>query len=500
MIAVDGRIDKEKLSELLQSPEETHLEFKTILDFSDKQDELNFVKDAVSMANRPPGGYILVGVDDNGIPALPIGTIADRARFDGARLGDMIRKYIEAEVHVISQMHEIDGYEIILIYLPSHRDGLPVPMSKVGQFQNQSNKQVQVFREGDILVREGAKNTPIRHSHWSDLLSRRDQRLRQEARENIDSLIADLTTALRAGGGPGSSPIPLTVDMTDETFAESVASHLETDSDVRLRQFLPQVTALVSSTDDCQLALDKITIISAQALFFERRVIASKAIDSLFDAYSKLGYDNAIARLEIITRVYILGSLAVRLKEWEFIHDLVFRPYPRNGDGYIHSSWIRHGQVDASRTGLFPRNKGGMMISAARDLINRKPAMHPDIPDNAIPDPSDLAPDDQLLNSLSQFDILYCLIVAAEGQNSGGWYPASSAVNQERTNLAFEVVANDTAARTSLFPTASEHAVAEVIQQVHNAAKNESHRFGGYWGSLPSNAQRFIDTYLRENP
>lgn len=164
MIVVDGRTDREKLVELLQSPEQTHLEFKAELDLTTKQDELNFVKDAVSMSNRPPGGYILVGVSDDGALALPTGTIADRARFDGARLGDTIRKYIDGEVHAISQVHEVDGHEVVLIYFPHHRDGLPVPMSKLGQFEGQNSKQVVVFREGDVLVREGAKNTPLRHA------------------------------------------------------------------------------------------------------------------------------------------------------------------------------------------------------------------------------------------------------------------------------------------------------------------------------------------------
>ncbi len=118
MIVVDGRTDREKLIELLQLPEQTHLEFKAELDLTAKNDELNFVKDAVSMSNRPPGGYILMGVNDDGTLALPTGTIADRTRFDGARLGDMIRKYVEGEVHAISQIHEIDGHEVVLIHLP----------------------------------------------------------------------------------------------------------------------------------------------------------------------------------------------------------------------------------------------------------------------------------------------------------------------------------------------------------------------------------------------
>lgn len=498
MIVVDGRTDREKLVELLQLPEQTHLEFKAQLDLNSKQDELNLVKDAVSMSNRPPGGYILVGVNDDGTLALPTGTIADRALFDGARLGDLIRKYIEGEVHVISQVHEVDGQEVVLIYLPHHRDGLPVPTSKLGQFAGPNGKPVVVFREGDVLVREGARNAPLRHAHWNDLLSRRDQLLREETRAQVDSLIADLAAALRADGGAGPALVPLTAEMADDAFGEAVVSHLEADSDIRLRQFLGQAAALVGDVDERRVALDKITILAAHAMYFERDPVADKAIDSLFDAYTKLGPGDAAARLDIITRVYVLGSLAVRLRRWNFVHDLAHRPYPPSGDVYVYSSWIRHGQVEASRADLFPKGKGGLMISAARVLMSEKPAMRPDVPDSAVPDPSDLAHDDALFNALCQFDILYCLIVAAEGRHHGSGYPGASAMNQDRADPAFEVVASDMDARATMFPTSDERKIAEAMTQVFTSAERQSFGFGGHWWSLPQGAQRFVSNHLEE--
>jgi hypothetical protein len=498
VIVVDGRTDREKLIELLQLPEQTHLEFKAGLDMTAKHD-LNFVKDAVSMSNRPPGGYILIGVNNDGTLALPIGTIADRDRFDGARLGDLIRKYIEGEVHVISQVHEVDAHEVVLIYLPHHRDGLPVPMSKLGQYPGQNGKPVVVFREGDVLVREGAKNTPLRHAHWNDLLSRRDQQLREETRAQVDSLIADLAASLRVGGSAGPALVPLTVEMADDTFGEAVVSHLEADSDIRLRQFLGQAAALVSNPDERRVALDKITVLAAHAMYFERDALAEKAIDSLFDAYTKLGHGDAVARLDIITRVYALGSLAVRLRQWNCVRGLALRPFPAGGDVYVYSSWIRHGQVDASRADIFPKGKGGLMISAARVLMSEHSAMRPDVPDSAAPDPGDLAHDDALFNSLCQFDILYCLIVAAEGQHHGSGYPAASAMNQDRANPAFEVVATDTVARAAMFPTSDERKIAEAMTQVFTSAVRESFGFGGYWWSLPQGARQFVSNHLGED-
>ena len=302
---------------------------------------------------------------------------------------------------------------------------------------------------------------------------------------------------MRANGG-GPAPVPLSVEMADDAFGEAVVSQLESCSDIRLRQFLGQATALVSNPDERRTALDKITILTAHAMYFECDAIAEKSIDSLFDAYAKLGQGEAVARLDIITRAYVLGSLAIRLRQWAIVHDLALRPYPTNGDVYIYSSWIRHGQVDASRADLFPKDKGGMMISAARVLMSEQPATRTDVPDSAVPDPGDLAHDDALFNSLCQFDVLYCLIVAAEGQHHGSGYPAASAMNQDRSDPAFEVVASDPDARAAMFPTSDERKIAEAMTQVFTSAERESFGFGGHWWSLPQVAQRFVSNHLGE--
>lgn len=53
MIVVDGRTDREKLKELLSTGTEcSELDFKEVLNLGKKGDELNFIKDAVSMHNR----------------------------------------------------------------------------------------------------------------------------------------------------------------------------------------------------------------------------------------------------------------------------------------------------------------------------------------------------------------------------------------------------------------------------------------------------------------
>lgn len=174
MIVVDGRTDREKLFELLKSGGEcSELDFKETLDFSKKIDELDFVKDAVSMCNRYPGGYIVIGVDDDGNPSARAED-TNWTQFDGAVLTDKIRKYVQAPLTAISQLHEVDGHTYCLVCLLSLEDGLLVPFSKLGQTVDGKGRQIVVFREGEIVRRDGAQNRPIEYSQWAEILKQHD--------------------------------------------------------------------------------------------------------------------------------------------------------------------------------------------------------------------------------------------------------------------------------------------------------------------------------------
>ncbi|MFV8165304.1 helix-turn-helix domain-containing protein [Mycobacterium sp. 134] len=226
MIVADGRTDAEKLQQLLVAPEETHLDFKSSVDFSNTKDRIEFVKDAVSMANRPPGGYILIGVTDDGKPAIPAGTLVNPRQFDGANLNQQVRKFIEAEIHIVSQLHTIDEHDFVLVWVPHHRDGLPVPMSATGQYKDHKNRDKVVFREGDVLVREGPANVLLRHVHWKDILKEHDAQVRAEAEKVAQGMLRTFLEE-RANARSPKAPAPLLMDMDNNTFAAAVIEHLE---------------------------------------------------------------------------------------------------------------------------------------------------------------------------------------------------------------------------------------------------------------------------------
>ena len=170
------------------------------------------------------------------------------------------------------------------------------------------------------------------------------------------------------------------------------------------------------------------------ALCREKREVACRAIDVLFDVYKQAGEcageSNAKILLEIVNRLYVIGSAAVRLKAWGILPCLVIK-FPRNNLKPAKPVvWIRDGQVRAIRAGLLSSEKqGAYMLPAARRLIFEHAPMRPDVPESRLPDNlADLKDDDVLLNSLAQFDILHCLVAAVKTRNPKAAYPASSAL------------------------------------------------------------------------
>lgn len=483
-VTVDGRTDIEKLTELLSEPEQQHLEFKESVDLSSNEGKVKFVKDVVSMSNRPPGGYILIGVDDAGKLVAPQGTFDQntRKRFDGARLNDLIRRYTEGPVHVTSQFHTVSNNEIILIYTHHNESGLPVPMSSDGQYSDKNGRATTVFRKGDVCIRDGAQNVPLRWSHWNELLREHDQRIRNDARKDIESLVAEVAKSLRSPGG--RSNVPLSIDMSDDTFVEALLTNIELGGDMRIRYFLSQLSGFAADEERYIETLNKATIIAVQALFLGKIDFADLTITHLFDAYKQLDPQDPSKQLAIIVRCYIIGAAAVRCEAWSTISNLVLQPYPPKIDAftYVYISWIRHGQVQASRAELFPaHDRGGLMIPPARLLTIKHSAMRPDISDIAVNTEEVVPSGDLLLNSLCQFDILYCAIVAANEMHKGNAYPASSAFKQDRTYPILTQLINDENMRHQLFPGKNDSQVAEALYEVIRTAKQQSIQSPNAW-------------------
>ncbi|WNG95001.1 helix-turn-helix domain-containing protein [Mycobacterium sp. ITM-2016-00318] len=505
VIVPDGRTDYEKLLELLGNPEETHLDLKASVDIAAQDDKVKFVKDVVTMSNRPPGGYILIGVNDAGDACMQIGTIADRSRFDGAKLGSLVRKYIEGEIHLRVQIHEHNGNEIVMVFVPHHRDGLPVPFSKDGQYPKPGGKTETVFRTGEIFVREGAENVPIRHAHWPDVLSAYTQRIREESSNFAQQMIREFLAA-REGSTGGAKDVPLSMNMDTATFSDATLALIEAGNDVRLRHFIQSLVQIANPElplEDFERMLNLWTTFCAQALYFTRADLVDEAIGRLREAYTRLGIgvDDTRKRLAVVIRLYALGSLAVRLEAWETAAAVALQPVPsdRYSNEYIYSSWIRHAQVDASRANLTD-GRHGFIISAARELLVQHPPMRPDVAESDVPPEADVGPNDVLLNSLCQFDLAYCIIVFAKGTGHAEAYPSSAAFSEDRADPIAQRIVADAGVRERLIADTSVGEIAHAMREVFRRAMTESLTYGGRWWGPPPTVDAFIKQHDPQIP
>jgi hypothetical protein len=272
--------------------------------------------------------------------------------------------------------------------------------------------------------------------------------------------------------------------------------------DVALRQFLRKLKHSIqedTALAETEPALDKWTIIACEALYFERHDLVELAITLLHEAYVAFpvaGPELTEKRLAIVVRLYALGSLAVRLGDWATLRSIVLRPakvHP-NDENYVHSSWIRHGHVEAARAGLTKDDDtGGYLISTSRRLLLTESAMRPDLPDGMVPVAGNPTSGDVLLNSLCQFDILYCLLVTTEGQTSvKSMYPSSAAFDESRADPALVTVASDKAVRATLFPNSADAEIAAALYRVVRLTMQEAFKFGGLWLGPPPSVQAFL--------
>lgn len=490
-IVVDGRTDAEKLRELLGQAEQQALEYKAALDLTDHETKLNFVKDAVAMGNMG-GGYILVGVSDDGHAVAASGSI-DQSRFDPARLNDIFRKYTRPMLTLISQLHTIGGNDVMLIFVPP-TPGPPLPMIADGDYDVPTKGKRYKFRKGDVPVREGAQNVALDYSHWPALLARHDEAIQERTRRDMDVLISRL-----AGGQQtvNSSLLPLDPGLDETGFAFTLVSHLESSTTyVPIKTFiLAAGERALHADDDNTTALDQLTIIGTHAALYQNEQVYSWVVDQLHKIYLQLAFNDTRKKLAIVDRVYVLGSCLVRLGYWGDVRTLVLQSPAEE----FYPSWIREGQVAASRDYLYPADKPGMMISAARQLMVQHPAMRPDLP-TIQPEPEDLiGRRDALLNTLCQFDILYCVIVAAdslkEGPGMAEGYPASAAFDQNRVNPMLEKLVTDHAIRNQLLPEISDADLSSALDQVWGRVHQEAMKNGGYWFSLPPRVVAFMEAH-----
>lgn len=465
----EPRVDVEMVQVLRELGEYEHLDYKREIDFSNKKAALEFVKDVVAMANSHPGGHIVVGVESNGNwPKEPI--FIDPAQFDSAKLLDKVSGYLEAPIEIRSQVHRLKGRDVAIIAVQAKEPYFPIPISKQGSYQSENGKTKTVLHEGEIYTREGSKNVRVRYAHWAALLDRHDEVVRENTRKDIDAILSMLASSKGLTTKSGVS-IPLDVNLPLSALAAALSANFRERDLGAINLFLAQLKNSAASEEK----IVPITLIAVQALVYQQDELFSSVIDSLHELY--VSSQDAQNKLDVIVSIYIIGASVVRFKRWELLRGLVLG---RAEDKRNYHSWIREGQVKASRSNLFPAKATGLMINLAHGLCANVPELRTDVKGEL---PTDEIPlDDVLLNSLCWFDFAQVIIQNVDRtQSFDTGYPACGAFNEERVDpFMFSFISNEKM-RHEITGIEDEKQIQDAVESAYQLAKRAADAVGNWW-------------------
>ena len=123
-VVLDGRVSDEKLSELLAlQAEYPELDFKRKVDRAVTGDVIELAKDVGAMQVR--AGYVVVGVDNAGVPVPDMNGIDTRG-FDEANLVPKLLAYLPEPLEMRTVVLERDGNTVVLIFVGRHPTGCAI--------------------------------------------------------------------------------------------------------------------------------------------------------------------------------------------------------------------------------------------------------------------------------------------------------------------------------------------------------------------------------------
>ncbi|OQM78222.1 AlbA family DNA-binding domain-containing protein [Rhodococcus sp. 66b] len=525
VVSIDGNINREKLTELLNSGAEIDaLDFKATCDLTKGKAKVDLVKDCAALANLPRGGYIVIGAHEDGRPAVDKDPI--NGNFDSAALQQMFDGYVSGNAQIRSASHAIEGRALRLIYVQPSTDHLPVVMKKNGMYTEESGSKSTVFYEGQILTRFSSNNSKLEHKHWKLVLSNYEADLRKRVEKDSQALLKVVLDEIRqlADAGTGAStPAPLSTHLDEDSFYLAALS-LAVSGVAGVERIRTAMGTLVETgsrgrvvdndpseeIDGFAHALDQLSLVAMVAVDCGNPDLFDLVVDAYLEIYrahlplheGKIVDDAkgeaALAIVDILVQMFLLGSYITRRQKWHLLPRMAGREIRLFG-GYRYSSWIRHALVQVSRAEVLRadndgKGKGGNILAVARAYGRERPPLRRDILATVEVETTS---EDRLLNSLCQFDLWWCVIadLNSEGEKSGfEFYPNFAVFHGYRTEPAVDIIATDSEARSAVFPGSSEKAVASALSRVLEVAGRESRNQGFHTEvRLSVDAQDFID-------
>ena len=497
MIVPEPRVNREKLSELLEEGHESaRLDYKAVLDLSERNHTVKLAKHVGAM--QAECGYIVVGVDQNGVPTGQL--TRDMARkFDQASLQAILSKWIPDPSAVRTCTHHLDTGPVVVIYVETPSAGVCI-FAEDGVLDGSRL----LFRKGETFVRHGTASERWNQADFQRLVERQVDAAKDLWRSELGEDMRRMGVATGAQALARGPAAGLTWQLDADTFDATVVELLRAADDIPLRQFLDWAvrdarTLLLSegaAESDVPVILDRLTCLVAIGLRLERLTWVDRGIRSLLDIY-RIGFDGeglsqATLRISvpllwrwIIERVEALGALAIRRQRWDEVA-LLARQRVDVREFRRYGSWLRHGLTMASRNnhlGDAAEPESRSLIQLAHNLIRENPCLRPDLTD---------LDEDPALNSLCQFDALAAVV--SLGSAMGGWsepYPSFARFYSHRTVPILRRLLVDPELRKAVFP-GSDDELAAALRTVDDRASKEAWAYSGWMGFSDDDIERFV--------
>lgn len=504
---LDASLSDEKLAELLgHQAEYPELDFKTTVDLNATRDVVELAKDVGAMQVR--GGYIIIGASNDGALTGALDDV-DTRPFDEANLTPKLLRYLPEPLELRTRVVVRDGHTVLLIYIGPHPSGCAIFRAD-GQYRKggDTGDTVVVFRQGDIFWRDGTRSVRMSQQGLEEMVERRianekagwfeeQQGIRQREQ-------ADLQTAYDAQRVSRSALGAVNFDLDTDVLTSAALELVRAGETIALQRLLKDARARARAAierDEIETELadlvDKLSCLAATLLEYEQDEWFDRVIALLAEIYSmplgendaqRFGYATSINPTEpaprvwllLITRVYGLGALAVRLKNWRAVRQLTIQ-LPERLDPAWDANWLRHALTMASRAQHLDEEGGkhASLLSLARRETERLSCLRPEGFDGD---------DDVIITSLAQFDVL-SNIAAIDGAGDTDprvFWPNFARFRQERIQPVVERLLTDTEMRQALF-RGSDADLACALAAIAKVAHQDGFRYDGFrsWERTP---------------
>ena len=236
---------------LMEKEENRHLEFKVMLPIgkqADKKLKYRTVKAAISFANTD-GGFILVGVDSNGVwQGVPEEQLS---QLDAAHFSELFDNSVSPEFNFKYRIARYENSSFLILHVPPSPH-MPHVTTENKTFKHKSGQSQVILEKYALYYRSGSKSEKATPAQFQRIVEYRVELVRKELLRRVEEVPVYIPTPVKAGL-PNSTAIDTTLRTTNDPLAPAFRRTTNPDeADALLvHEQLPE-----GYTDDVNNALD----------------------------------------------------------------------------------------------------------------------------------------------------------------------------------------------------------------------------------------------------